>query len=342
MNSQPSISRVHMMKTNPPLKGDQVSPLDLIRNLPQSSGSSRNRKKIAVKQVDAFTETPLTGNPAGVVLSAKGLTDQQMQIVAREMALPETAFILPATTPDADLRIRWFTPNAEVPLCGHATIASFHVLAEEQLYDMKQAGTYRFKLETLSGVLPVTVEKNPTGIDVSFGLTLPEFVRAAHYKLDVMRILNISIDEFENRMPIVATNYLYVPIRRLHAVFSMKPNFFAMSQFLANRNLLGMCVFTTETVDRTSSVHSRFFEPTIGIAEDPVTGSANGPLGVYLFEHEQVQPVGDTVKIIGEQGDAIGRKGRVTIQLKIQSGRVASVEIGGRAVTIFDGEMVIG
>ena len=342
MSSQPYVSRVPMVKSNPPSKDDQVSPLDLIRNIPRSSSSSRDRKKIGVKQVDAFTETPLTGNPAGVVLNAKGLSDQQMQIVAREMALPETAFLLPPTTPDADLRIRWFTPNTEVPLCGHATIASFHALAEEGLQNMKQIGTYHFKLETLSGILPTTVEKTATGIDVSFGLTLPEFVRASQYKLDIMRILNISIDEFENRMPIVATNYLYVPIRRLHAMFSMKPNFFAMSQFLSNRNLLGMCVFTTETVDRASSVHSRFFAPTIGITEDPVTGSANGPLGAYLFEHDQVKPVGDTVKIIGEQGDVIGRKGRVTIQLKIQGGRVASVEIGGRAVTIFDGEMVIG
>jgi trans-2,3-dihydro-3-hydroxyanthranilate isomerase len=156
-----------------------------------------------------------------------------------------------------------------------------------------------------------------------------------------MRILSISLEEFENRIPIVMEHYLYVPVRRLHTLFSLKPNFFAMSQFLTNRKLLGMCVFSMETVERTSAVHSRFFAPPVGINEDPVTGSANGPLGVYLFEHGEVQAVDGAVTLIGEQGDAIGRKGRVVIQLRVAGDRVESVQIGGRAVTVIDGDMVI-
>lgn len=295
--------------------------------------------KIAIKQVDAFTEIPLTGNPAGVVSNGDGLTDQQMQTVAREMSLPETAFVLTPAVPGADLQIRWFTPAVEVPLCGHATIASFHALAEDGLYGMKGEGIYSFNLQTKSGLLPVKVEKTAAGIDVFFGLLLPEFIRAGQYKLDIMRILNISLEEFENRMPIVVANYLYVPIRRLHTIFALKPNLFAMSQFLSNRNLSGLCVFTTETVDRGSAVHSRFFAPMIGINEDPVTGSANGPLGVYLFERGEVQASGPTVTLVGEQGDAIGRRGRVAVRLSVQGTRVTSVEIGGRAVTVFSGDM---
>jgi trans-2,3-dihydro-3-hydroxyanthranilate isomerase len=249
---------------------------------------------------------------------------------------------MPPSLPTADLRIRWFTPTVEVPLCGHATIASFHALAEDGMNGMTNAGTYSFRLETRSGILPVTVEKSREAITSYFGLPLPEFVRAGQYKLDIMRILNISLEEFENRMPMVMEHYLYVPIRRLHTLFAMKPNFFAMSQFLTNRKLLGVCVFTTETVDRTSAVHSRFFAPPVGINEDPVTGSANGPLGVYLFERGEVQPAGEMVTIIGEQGDAIGRKGRVLIQMKVQGDRVLSVQIGGRAVTVLEGEMLIG
>ncbi len=298
--------------------------------------------KIAVKQVDAFTEIPLTGNPAGVVPQAEGLTDQQMQTIAREMSVPETAFVLPASRPGADLQIRWFTPQVEVPLCGHATIASFHALAEDRLYGMDKAGTYTFNLETRSGILPISVEKSAGTIDIYFGLPLPEFIRAGQYKLDVMRILNISLDEFENRMPIVVANYLYIPIRRLHTMFALKPNYFAMSQFLSNRNLGGLCAFTTETVDRGSAVHSRFFAPGLGINEDPVTGSANGPLGVYLFERGEVQGSGPEVTLVGEQGDAIGRKGRVHIRLGVKGTVVTSVQIGGRAVTVYSGVMRIG
>jgi trans-2,3-dihydro-3-hydroxyanthranilate isomerase len=309
--------------------------------LPHVTPLVPQHRKISIRQVDAFTEIPMTGNPAGVVSDASGLSDRQMQTIAREMFVSETAFILPATSPEADLMIRWFTPTAEVPLCGHATIASFHVLAEEGLHGMDTCGTYIFKLETKSGILPVRVEKSSEGINVFLGLRLPDFVRGGQYKLDIMRILNISLDEFENRLPIVIAKYIYVPVRRLHTIFGMKPNFFAMSQFLMNRNLTGMCVFTTETVDRNSAVHSRFFAPSLGINEDPVTGSAQGPIGVYLVEHGMVKLNGDPTTLIAEQGDVINRKGRVIIQLEGHGKKVQSVTIGGRAVTIIEGEMAV-
>jgi PhzF family phenazine biosynthesis protein len=323
-------------------------------------GVSSGKKRVHIKQVDAFTETPLTGNPAGVVTDAHELTEDEMQLIAREMSVPETAFVLPSSTPGADLRIRWFSPTVEVPLCGHATIASFHALAEEGLHGMSHEGAYKFTIETLSGLLPVTVEKSATTNDILFGLNLPAFTRANIQKLDVVRILNISLDECESRMPIVADRYLYVPIRRLHTIFALKPNLFAVSQFLSNRNLSGLCVFTTETVDRTSSVHSRFFAPNLGINEDPVTGSANGPLGVYLYEHGVLNgksgstaPRSTSKKgpaspeettlftLVAEQGDAIGRKGRVHVRLSITDGKVTGVSVGGRAVTVFDSEMFI-
>jgi PhzF family phenazine biosynthesis protein len=297
---------------------------------------------IDVKQVDAFTDTPLTGNPAAVVVDARHLTDEQMQAIAREMALSETAFILPPSTPAADLRIRWFTPTVEVDLCGHATIAGFHALAEDGLYGLSEPGSHAFKLETKSGILPVAVEKSADTIQVFLGLPLPEFVRAGQIKLDLMRVLNIQMEDFESRMPLVVADYLYVPIRRLHIIFAMRPNFFALAQYLRNKRYGGLCVFTTETVDRESAVHSRFFAPHLGIDEDPVTGSANGPLGVYLFERGLLDVPGSEVTVTGEQGDVLGRRGRVIIQLAADGSHLTSVRIGGRAVTILEGRMAIG
>lgn len=311
--------------------------------LPVSNSHPKEYKRIRIKQVDAFTDVPLMGNPAGVVLNAHGLSDQQMQAIAREMAVSETAFILPASLPGADLRIRWFSAETEVPLCGHATIASFHVMAEEGVHGMAEPGTYTFNLETKSGVLPVRVEKSISSAEVYFGLPRPEFLRAGQFKLDLMRILNITLEEFDPRMQIVMTDYLFVPVRRLHTIFAIKPNFFALAQFLTNRKLTGVCVFTTETIERKSLVHSRFFAPTIGINEDPVTGSANGPLGVYLYEQGMLDDrvAGETITVIGEQGDVIGRKGRVTIQLGLRGKTVHSVMVGGHAITTLDGEMII-
>jgi PhzF family phenazine biosynthesis protein len=142
-------------------------------------------------------------------------------------------------------------------------------------------------------------------------------------------------------MPIVMERYLYVPIRRLHALFALRPDMPALAQFLAKGGLHGLCAFTTETVERESAVHSRFFAPNEGIDEDPVTGSANGPLGVYLFERGEIEPLGSTATLTGEQGDVIGRPGRVTIQLALAGNRVESLQIGGRAVTVLEGELLV-
>lgn len=308
---------------------------------PARTAVPAHHRRIAVKQVDAFTDIPLSGNPAGVVVAAAGLSDQQMQLIAREIAASETAFILPPTVPRADLRLRWFTPQTEVALCGHATIAAFHALAEEGLQGMVRAGRYDFQLETRSGVLPVAVDKGGQGTEIFLGLRAPEFVRAGQHKLDVMRILNISLEEFENRQPIVTTDYLFVPVRRLHSMFAMRPNLFALAQFLTNRKLEGLCVFTTETVDRRSAAHVRFFAPTVGINEDPVTGSAAGPVGAYLVQHGLVPADGGTATLIVEQGDVMGRRGRVTVQVGVKNGTPASVRIGGRAVTVFSGDLRI-
>jgi PhzF family phenazine biosynthesis protein len=264
-----------------------------------------------------------------------------MQQIAREMAVSETAFVLSPPNPASDLWIRWFTPSNEVPLCGHATIASFHALAEANLRGIEAAGTYTFRLLTKSGILPVVAEKGKKETMVRFGLPLPEFQRAGQHKLDLMHILGVEQEALEQHLPIVEAEYLYVPVRRLHTLFSLKPNLFALSQFLTNRKYGGVCVFTTETVDNNSAVHSRFFAPHQGINEDPVTGSANGPLGVYLFEQGVIEPAGDTLVLIGEQGDVLGRRGRVTIRLGVRDNRAVSVDIEGRAVTVLKGDLVL-
>lgn len=296
-------------------------------------------QKIGVKQVDAFTDTPLTGNPAGVILDASGLTDHQMEAIAREMAVYATAFVLPPSTAAAHIQIRCYTPQTEIPLSDHTLVAAFHALAEEGMLGMGGPGTFSLDVETKSGVLSVRVEKRPEATESYFTLPVPEFIRAGQFKLDAMRILNIALEDFENRMPIVVAGNLYVPIRRLHTIFSMKPNFFAMSQFLTNKNLTGLCAFTLETIDRNSAVHSRYFKPTAGLNEEPVTGSANGPLGVYLFERGELQAVNGIVTLTGEQGDAIGRKGRVSVRLAVRGTDIVSVEVGGRAVTSVKSEM---
>lgn len=298
-------------------------------------------RSIAIRQVDSFTAVPHTGNPAGVVLDAAALSGGQMQSIAREMNLSETAFVLPPTRQGADLRIRWFTPTVEVPLCGHATIAAFHSLAEERLLGIAGPGSYSFNLETAGGILPVRVERKEGGDLVYLGLKVPEFEKVPHLKVDLVRLLAIPAVEFDNRVPILRESYLYVFIRRLHTLFTLKPNFLNISTFLSSRGLGGLCLYTLETIDRESKVHSRFFAPNCGINEDPVTGSSHGPLGVILHDHGLLPAPDGSCVFQGEQGDAIARRGRVLVEVAGSGGKATSVTIGGQAVTVLRGEMVV-
>jgi trans-2,3-dihydro-3-hydroxyanthranilate isomerase len=297
-----------------------------------------------LKHVDAFTTHPFAGNPAGVVLDARGLTDTEMQTVARENNLSETAFILPATVKSADLQIRWFTPTREVPLCGHATIASFHALAEEGLEGMSTQGQHYFKLQTKSGILSVRVEKNFQGTTVEFQLPLPKFRVKKSVERLMLDALGLRKTDLDSRLPIVVDSYLYIPVKSLKSMKALEPNFALLLESSRRDKVLGICLFTLETYEKNASVHSRFFAPAVGINEDPVTGSANGPLGMYLWKYGLAkglpvrcrQLADGKTEFIGEQGNEMGRAGHVKIRIAASDRQVEGLSIAGEAVTMMN------
>ncbi len=301
-------------------------------------------KSISYKSVDVFTDVLRKGNPAGVVTASSELNETQMKAIARSVNFSETAFVLPATTDDADLRLRWFTPTNEVPLCGHATVAAFHALAEEKLYGMKKDGTFYFRAETASGILPVEVTKEKGKARVKFGLPLPSF-KACYNKpqnIDILRTLGISSEVIEKHLSTVMSGgNIFFPVRRLVTLLEIQPQFDSLGKILKRKNIMGICAFSLETVDPQSSFHSRYFAPNDGINEDPVTGSTNGPLGVYMVRYGIVPAKGETIRMIGEQGDAIGRRGRVTVEVKMSDGRPSSVSIVGSAMTFGEKQIVV-
>ncbi len=306
-------------------------------------------KTYRFKQVDAFTSKSLTGNYAGVVYDADTLSDKEMQLIAREVNLPETAFILRPTITDADLKIRWFTPTTEVPLCGHATIAAFHALAEDGQAGMTSNGQHYFRLQTKSGLLPVKVEKNFCTISVEFELPHPKFSVRKSLPTQFWKAVGLNSKVWNRSLPTVISSYIYVPIQTLRQLQKAEPDFCLLASLLRTLKVKGACLFTLETLEHSSAIHSRFFAPHIGINEDPVTGSANGPLGVYLFKY--VLPAGISiphrelpdgkVEFIGEQGDSINRSGRVKIRLQVRAKTIERVSIAGEAKTIITGTISI-
>jgi len=304
-------------------------------------------KKISFKHVNAFTSEQFNGNPAGVVLDAKGLSETKMQHIARELATPETAFVLPPGVRGADIQIRWFSPSVEIPLCGHATIGAFHALAEDGLAGMRQNGVYPFKVQTKSGLLKVVVEKKASGTIVEFHLPVPRFTTMQSVSAQIKHALGLKPADLSTKLPAARANYLYVPVRSLARLFSMKPDMEALAHVCRAHRWIGVCVFTLQTKEPSSAFHSRFFAPAAGIPEDPVTGSANGPLGVYLHQFalwkSAILPSfsleDGRLEFVGEQGDVLGRKGRVKVRIKVKKGKVDDVSIAGEAVTVFSSDL---
>ena len=301
-------------------------------------------KTYRVKQVDAFTSVPFRGNFAGVVPAADGLTDAQMQLIAREMNVSETAFVLAPTQKNADIQIRWFTPTSEVDLCGHATVAAFHGLAEDGLAGMKTEGQHLFRVQTKSGVLNVRVEKNFYNIVVEMELPVPRFRKKKSVPASIAKALGLKARDQSPDLPVVADSDLFIPLKTIASLKSLSPAFGALRDASGSTGYRGICLFTKETVDKTSSFHSRFFAPAFGIDEDPVTGSANGPLGVYMHQfvpgseaslHARELSDG-RVEYVGEQGDFMGRQGRVKVRVTPGPKGVERVAIAGEAFTVLE------
>lgn len=300
-------------------------------------------KTYRIKHVDAFTDRAFTGNPAAVVLDGSGLDEEQMRLIAREMNLPETAFVLPAQDETHDLELRWFTPTKEVNLCGHGTIATFHALAEEKLFGLGEQPSKTFRVKTRSGVLPVDVERRDEKTMIKFGIPVPSFEKFDGQISDLFATLSVPTEQFDSSLPakISSSRYLYVPFVNREPLLKMNPDFQALKQWTLRRGLTGVCVFTTETKHPTSAAHSRFFAPAVGIDEDPVTGSAQGELACYLYLQKRVSGENGAIPVTLEQGYVINRGGRVWAELVVKNGAIESVSISGYAITVMNGNLLV-
>jgi PhzF family phenazine biosynthesis protein len=293
-------------------------------------------KTYQVYQVDSFTTEKFAGNPAGVVLNADGLSEKQMLSIARELNNSETAFIFAPEGSNHDLRIRYFTPTVEVPICGHATIAAHYVRA---IVNQLASSTVIQKINI--GILPVEIIKEEKGYLIVMTQGKIEFstpFTGQEYN-SIVAALGLDNEDLDQRCPIqiVSTGHskVMIGIKSRKKLDSLRPDMIALSKLSTLIGCNGYFVFTFDSEMPGILTHGRMFAPAIGIAEDPVTGNANGPLGAYLVKHDLVKHNGSSFSFKGEQGTAIGRSGIVEVQVKIEKGAPEEVKIGGRAVILF-------
>ncbi|HUS99166.1 MAG TPA: PhzF family phenazine biosynthesis protein [Candidatus Thermoplasmatota archaeon] len=279
---------------------------------------------VTVLKVNAFTESLQGGNPAGVVFDAPYLRDEQMKQISKELVVSETAFVFPSTV--ADFKVRFFSPIVEVDLCGHATIATFFTMASQGkvLPNKKNLVTQ----ETKAGILPITIfYDDDAKVDRIMMTQKKPIYKNIHINISqIADSLNVDVKAIDDSMPeqIVSTGLFTLPIciKTYDDLKSIQPDFENVKKMCQLIGIGSFHVFTFETIEPNSMYHARNFAPVYGINEDPVTGTANGAVSSYLVKHKIIKDK----SIICEQGDIIGRPGRVFVEIHNDV-----VTVGGKA-----------
>ena len=269
------------------------------------------------KQVDVFTDKPFLGNPVAVVIGADGLDAQTMQRIACWTNLSETTFLLESSK--ADYRLRIFTPRQELPFAGHPTIGSAHAALESGFVPRKS----RLKQECGAGLIELSVEddgriflKGPPAKVARMDPPIPSILLApasAVMKIDVGPVWVVG------------------EVSDAAALAALKPDMTALAQWSDALRVTGATVFAPSG-DSLSRIHVRSFAPAHGIPEDPVCGSGNLSVGVFLRESKLLERFGNAY--VARQGIQLGRDGRVSVRVHPDS-----IEIGGHAVTCVEGTL---
>jgi trans-2,3-dihydro-3-hydroxyanthranilate isomerase len=302
-------------------------------------------RKFRMKQVDVFTDKPLAGNPLAVVLDGQGLDTEEMQAIAKEMNLSETTFILAPTKPEADYKVRIFTPSIEMPFAGHPSIGTAHALVEDGKISLKEQLT-TVRQEVGIGVLPIEIEQLPgRGRMITMTQGKPRLGRTMTEIQELAQALMISAGEIAyDKLPVqissTGLNQLMVPLRSLEQVAALAPDYERLKEFEKRFQLEGCYAFALKASDPKASVHARFFIPSAGVPEDPATGSAAGALGAYLVSHK-VFGSKTLVSFNVEQGAEIGRPSTITVTVHQDGGIPDIVKVGGTAVTVLNGEITL-
>lgn len=292
-------------------------------------------------QIDSFTKEKFTGNPAGVITNADGLTEKEMQLIAREMNNSETAFIFSPNSNDYDVHLRFYTPASEVPVCGHATVAAHYARAKEN-----NLGATRVYQKTGAGVLPVDIDYENNDYVITMTQGKPEFGMIIEGNARKLLLSALKLDEKDllpqSPIQIVSTGHskVMVGIESCYVLNSLTPDLGILTRLSRQIGCNGYYVFTLDK-DNDPLIHGRMFAPAIGINEDPVTGNANGPLGAYLVHHKLVKHDGSLFRFNAEQGEAIGRKGRMKVEVRIEKEQPAEVKIKGEAIIAFQTELTL-
>lgn len=306
------------------------------------------RRTLPFHIIDVFAVEPLTGNPLAVVDEGEDLTLEQFQRIAREFNQSETTFVLPPTRPEADWRLRSFTAaGAEVfGAGGHNTLGAWWWLADAGKLALS-GGETRFHQEIGARVLPVTISQSDGRLDqvvmqqepptAGKRLEEPGDVAALASALG-LTAADLAVDRAPCQVVSTGAGHLMVPIRDRDTVDRIRPDATALFALLHRVGGEGCYTFSLDPRQPEALAYARFFNPTVGISEDPATGTAAGPLAAHLIAHGLAKPGSITV----EQGTAMGRTSLIRVDVSDHVGGSGNiVRISGRCVVVASGRLLV-
>ncbi|MGG6310808.1 PhzF family phenazine biosynthesis protein [Paenibacillus macerans] len=283
---------------------------------------------VEVYTLNAFAKGERGGNPAGVVLEDNlSLDGAEMQLIAKELGFSETAFMEKSLL--ADYKIRYFTPASEVDLCGHATIAAFGLMHS---LGLAKEGT-SYTIETKAGILDVDISSE--GL-VYLSQALPQFLEMISCE-EIAPSLGMDAEDLETGLPIqiVSTGLrdILIPIRSRKLLNEVQPNFDAITAISEKYDVVGYHLFTMDTPDD-AAAECRNFAPLYDIPEESATGTSNGALLSYLYQHGQ-RSFREVEHVMFRQGYSMDCPSEIKVGLRLsESGEINQVRVGGAVVGI--------
>lgn len=279
--------------------------------------------------VNSFTGKHGMGNPAAVFCDSTGLSDTQMQGIAKQLNLVETVFVLPAET--ADFTFRYFTPNKEIPIAGHPTVAACIALVHTNNIDLSSRSS--IPIQTADGNRELRLEAKQTDVFVKMKQTESRFSPVEQNRMEIAKTLGILEKDLIADYPIQAVDsglkHLIVPVKSLDRLMSIKRNIFPLKQLCMELKVDEIQAFTFETYSRHTTVHTRNICPREGL-KDPACGMGNAALGAYLRKIPQF--IGKS--IIAEQGNIVD----MPCEIEVEIGGRGEIWIGGTGKVVITGD----
>ena len=300
---------------------------------------SNTKRRLSFVQVDVFTSVPLEGNQLAVFADGSGLSDAEMQALAKETNLSETTFIMPrdaATERERGVRVRIFTTTEELPFAGHPTLGTAMVLRNDA--QRSNGSAEEVALDLNVGRIPVRFS---TRDGLPFGLMTqrnPEFTDK-HSREDIARAAGLAIDDIADDLPIqtVSTGnaFAIVPLKSLAVLQKLSPTWANMKAYLDKSDAKFFYFVSRETLNPEAKLQSRmvFYN-----GEDPATGSAAGPCAAWAVQYGVVPP---DQQVLMEQGVEMKRRSQIFFSAGRNDGKIVNVRVGGHVAEVARGEFIL-